>query len=172
MSFVAMGQSRNQSQDLPLTAKAAIQELDRTIQQAKKKAVDKLKTAMKNEMQMGNLERANRINQAVLRISEIPDNSLAGASPDPVTGDWQTRTGVVFTFDKNQGIRCGNGWSGTWKMDDEKVFVVLNTLNGQLQPSVNQYYYAQPVVKKGDGQEDIVMAAQPGYEDQTLYRKR
>ena len=140
----AMGQSRNQSQDFPLTAKVAIQEWERTIQQATKKAVDKLKVAMKNEMQIGNLDRANRINQEIQRISEIPDNSFSGDSSSQVTGDWQTQAGVVFTFDKNMGVKCGNGWSGTWKLDDKKVFIVLNTLNGQLQASSNQYYYEQP----------------------------
>ena len=167
-----MGQTHNQASDLPLTAKVAIQELDRTIQQAKKKAVDKLKIAMKNEMQLGNLERANRINQEVLRISDMPDNSPAGAPLEQVVGEWQTQAGGAFTFDKNQGVKCGNGWSGTWKTDDKKVFIVLNTLNGQPQTSINQYYYEMPAVKVGDKHGGLVMTAQPGYEDQTLYRKR
>jgi hypothetical protein len=95
---VHAGEPRGSETELPLVAKSAIQEMDRTIQQAKKKAVDKLRVAMRAEMQAGNLAKANRINQEILRISDQQTPEAEGEPKEVVAGEWRRRTASATCF--------------------------------------------------------------------------
>ena len=165
-------QGASQDGDLPLLARSALQEYERAVELARKKAVEKLKAAMKAEMQSGTLERANRINEEIRKISASDPAGVRDGAFDRVAGEWRTPAGVIYTLDKKQRIECGNGWSGTWSLKEQKIHSTLNTLNGKVQPSQIRYYYNMPAEKVINGRKVIVMdAPQPGYVDLSLTRQ-
>lgn len=165
------GQSKAQDVDLSLSAKAVVQDMERTIQQARQKALDKLKIAMKSEMQAGNLGRANSINQVMSRIAEEVEKKPSNEPNDAIVGEWKRSDGVVYTFSKNFEVRTHNGWAGVWKIENKKVAVILNVANGKPVATSLKHAYELPVKKEMNKQVVLVMqAALAGYEDTTLYR--
>jgi hypothetical protein len=170
---VVSGEVKEQDADLSLSAKAVLQEMDRTIQQAKQKALDKLKTAMKSEMQMGNLNRANRINQEIQKISEDTEKKPVGDPQGLTMGEWQTKTGITFVFDKKFEVRIPqNGYSGVWKVENKTVLVTLNWQDGKPAATTLKYTYELPIKKEVNKKTVYVMSSQAGYEDvTTLFKK-
>lgn len=171
--LLAPGQGKEPEADLSLSARAALQEMDRTIQIAKQKAVEKLKLAMKNEMQMGKLDRANRINQEILRITGETETKTVGDPKSLIAGEWQMRNGVLIVFDDNFDARIPqNGYSGAWKLENKKVSVLLNIQNGKQVAATYQYSYHLPTQREKDKRLVYVMEAEAGYDNvTTLFKK-
>lgn len=167
---VAWGQAKNAEPELPLAAKSAVQELERTIQLAKKKAVEKLKSAMRAEMQSGNLVRANLINQQILRITEQQDSFATGGSGDVVAGEWRRKDGVAYVFNPNGSVSLQIGWSGKWEVDGKTVVLELTDVNGKAAETKLKYTYEGPTRKVENGHEVWAMTC-PGSDELTLYKK-
>ena len=163
-------QSGKGNDELPLAAKMAIQEFERTVRQAQVKAIDKLKAVMKAEIQAGKLDRVNRINQEVEKVTAVLGALSAKEPLGQIPGEWRAATGVVFEFEKDGTLKCGNGWSGTWLLEKKRILVVLDTLHGVKQKVKNQYYYECPCVKKSEDGECWQMTAQSGYENVNLIK--
>jgi len=165
----AFGQARDLDADLPLNVKSALQEMERAILNIRQKTADKLKIAMRSEMQAGNLARANRINQEIARLEKVADKAAAPALT-LTEGAWKCANGTVVRFRENSEVEWGeNSWSGTWREDSDKVYVTLNKLKGQLKPSAIQFYLEKPGKRAGadaPGQ----MTAQPGFEGFNMVR--
>lgn len=166
---VAVAQSKEQEEELPLAAKTALQEMERTIQIAKKKAVEKLRSAMKAEMQAGKLERANKINQEIQKIDDVTDSPSSNDPQSVVIGEWLRKDGVMYVLNKKQEVRVlQNGWSGTWKIENTKLIITLNMLHGKPANKL-EYSYAMPLKKEINNKATYLL--QCNAEDMTLYKK-
>lgn len=107
----ANGQVEDLDKDLPLLARSAIQEMNRSIEVAKRKAVDKLQAALKAEMQAGRLDRANKVNALIAQLSALRPASVASMGRDNVSvvGEWKRRDGVAYIFRNDFTIELVTG---------------------------------------------------------------
>ncbi len=143
-----VAQVKGKDAELPLVAKSAIQEMERSILLAKKKAVEKLRAVMKTEMQAGNLERANLINQAIKEIGDLTEEPLVPKTNEAIVGEWKKKDGTNITFDKKGTVALPTGWSGSWALNEKTVVVVLHTLGGKPAAIQHKLVYNLPVQRK------------------------
>ncbi len=168
------GQVEDIDADLPLMAQSAIREMNLSIELAKKKAVEKLQTALKAEMQAGRLDRANKVNQLIKQLSSPRPASVAslGKENSSVVGEWKRRDGVAYIFRNDFTIELANGWQGSWKIISSKISIELDQVGGKKAETVLRYQYDLPVEKVETGRAVLVLQAQAGNEGMALFRDK
>lgn len=116
--------------ELPASARQALERLEGTIVQAKKRAVSELTAAMNSETRAGRTEAAMAIGEKIQELNADVAALLQkpeGKRGQPVlAGTWRMHNGVLFALDKNNTFAASGGnfkWSGKWTVSDGKLVV-------------------------------------------------